>query len=107
MKTLLEVLREPLVIGAFVIASLFVGGVHFLSNWHYGKVELPPPPTQPAVAKWTENPAPVVTDIDLSDLPSTGANLDSVQAADKPVTAESDSYELTPEDEALLLEHFA
>ena len=109
MKTLLEILREPLVISAFVVALFFVVGAHVVSNWYYGKVELPPSSMETYVSEWTDN-TPPGADIDLSDLTSTSAKLDSTQSndlEDKPLTSESDSYELTPEDEALLLEHFA
>ena len=39
MKTVLEVLRHPLVIGALVLSVLIVVGVYFASHWYYGDVE--------------------------------------------------------------------
>lgn len=39
MKTVFEVIRQPLVIGVFVLSSLIVVGVHFGSHWFYGDIE--------------------------------------------------------------------
>ena len=39
MKTVLDVLRHPLVIGALVLSILIVVGVYFGSHWYYGAVE--------------------------------------------------------------------
>lgn len=40
MKTLLEVFREPFVIGASMLAVLIVMGAYFYSHHHYGDVEI-------------------------------------------------------------------
>lgn len=39
MKTVFDVLRHPLVIGALVLSILIVAGVYFGSHWYYGDVE--------------------------------------------------------------------
>ena len=39
MKTVFDVLRQPLVIGALVLSILIVVGVYFGSHWYYGDVE--------------------------------------------------------------------
>lgn len=39
MKTVLDVIRQPLVIGAFVLSLLIVVGAYFGSHWYYGDVE--------------------------------------------------------------------
>ena len=39
MKTILDLIRQPLVIGALVLSILIVGGTYFGSHWYYGDVE--------------------------------------------------------------------
>lgn len=39
MKTVFDVIRQPLVIGALVLSILIVVGVYFGSHWYYGDVE--------------------------------------------------------------------
>ena len=39
MKTILDLIRQPLVIGAFVLSTLIVSGAYFGSHWYYGDVE--------------------------------------------------------------------
>ena len=39
MKTVFDVIRHPLVIGALVLSILIVAGVYFGSHWYYGDVE--------------------------------------------------------------------
>ena len=39
MKTVFDVLRQPLVIGALVLSILIVVGVYFGSHWYYGDIE--------------------------------------------------------------------
>ena len=39
MKTVLDVIRQPLVIGALVLSILIVVGVYFGSHWYYGDIE--------------------------------------------------------------------
>ncbi len=67
MKTIFDVLRHPLVIGALVLSILIVVGVYFGSHWYYGDVE---PVEMPEVSA----PAPPlpknlsVSEVDLSGL---------------------------------------
>ena len=108
-KTLLDLVREPIIIGALIIAGCIVGSVYVLSQWYYADFDPEPIPTESPVSKLAESPALLVS-MDLSRLSSSDAESDwEVVAAAKPTQTESetDSYELTPEDEALLLEHFA
>ena len=39
MKTVLDLIRQPLVIGALVLSILIVGGAYFGSHWYYGDIE--------------------------------------------------------------------
>ena len=39
MKTVLDLIRQPLVIGALVFSILIVGGAYFGSRWYYGDVQ--------------------------------------------------------------------
>ena len=39
MKTIFDVIRQPLVIGALVLSIFIVVGVYFGSHWYYGDVE--------------------------------------------------------------------
>ena len=108
-KTLLDLVYEPLIIGAFIIAVCIVGSVYVLSQWYYADFDPEPIPTEIPVSKLTESPALLVS-MDLSRLSSSDAESDWEAAmAAKPTQTESETepYELTPEDEALLLEHFA
>ena len=40
MKIVCDVLRQPLVVGAFVLSILLVVGAYFGSHWYYGDIEL-------------------------------------------------------------------
>lgn len=108
-KTLLDLVYEPVVIGAFIIAVCIVGSVYVLSQWYYADFDPEPIPTEIPVSKLAESPA-LLVNMDLSTLSSwdTESEWDAAAAAE-PVQTESETgpYELTPEDEALLLEHFA
>ncbi len=108
-KTLLNLVCEPVIIGAFIIAVCTVGSVYVLRQWYYADFDPEPIPTGIPVSKLAESPALLVS-MDLSRLWSSDAESDwEVVAAAKPTQTESEAepYELTPEDEALLLEHFA
>ena len=67
MKTVFDVIRQPLVIGALVLSILIVGGVYFGSHWYYGDVE---PVEMPEVSAPTpplpKNPSS--SEVDLSGL---------------------------------------
>ena len=39
MKTLLDLIHQPLIIGAFVLSILIVVGAYFGSHWYYGDVK--------------------------------------------------------------------
>ena len=106
MKTVLEVLRQPLVIGALVLSVLIVVGVYFGSHWYYGDVE---PVEMPAVSVST----PFLpkefssSEVDLSGLQ--GESLPP-QTESKPTvpSAEGESVddflaELSDEEKALLI----
>ena len=108
-KTLLDLVYEPVIIGAFIIAICIVGSVYVLSQWYYTDFDPEPISTGIPVSKLTESPALLVS-MDLSKLSSWDTESDwKVAAAPEPVQTklETEPYELTPEDEALLLEHFA
>ncbi len=108
MKMLLEILREPLVIGASIAAVLIVAGTYPLSHWLYGELDVDPIPVNTHVSGVIDTPTPAA-DIDLPDLTYTTDELTPEQSTDsdeESSASESDAYELTPEDEALLLEHF-
>ena len=67
MKTVLEVLRHPLVIGALVLSILIVVGVYFGSHWYYGDVDIVEIPDMPA--RIPQPPKTVQSsDIDLGEL---------------------------------------
>ena len=53
MKTLLDLIRQPLVIGAFVLSILIVVGAYFGSHWYYGKVK----PVPAELSRYTPTPA--------------------------------------------------
>lgn len=108
-KTLLDLVCKPVIIGAFIIAVCIVGSVYALSQWYYADFDPEPIPTEIPVSKLAESPVLLVS-MDLSSLLSSDAESDwGVVDTAKPTQTKlgTDSYELTPEAEALLLEHFA
>ena len=108
-KTLLNLVYEPVIIGAFIIAICIVGSVYVLSQWYYADFDPEPISTGSPASKLTESPALLVS-MDLSKLSSWDTESDwEVAAASEPAQTklETEPYELTPEDEALRLEHFA
>ena len=67
MKTVFDVLRQPLVIGALVLSILIVVGVYFGSDWYYGDVE----PVEMLEVSALASPLPKQlssSEVDLSDL---------------------------------------
>ncbi len=53
MKNLLDLIRQPLIIGAFVLSILIVVGMYFGSVWYYGEVE----PVPEEVLNYKPSPA--------------------------------------------------
>ena len=80
MKTVLDVLRQPLVIGALVLSILIVVGVYFGSHWYYGDVE---PVEMPEVSA----PTPSLH----KNLPSSEVSLNGLQGESLPTQKESTS----------------
>ena len=109
MKTLSDLVHEPIVIGAFIIAVCIVGSVYALSQWYYADFDPKPIPTEVSVSKLTASPV-VLAGMDLSQLLTSDTESDwKAVATSKPIQTQSETelYELTPEEEAFLLEHFA
>ena len=105
MKTVLDVLRQPLVIGALVLSVFIVVGVYFGSHWYYGDVE---PVEIPEVSAPTpalpENPAS--SEVDLSglqgeSLPTQPESTATVSSADGE-SVDDFLAELSDEEKALL-----
>ena len=53
MQTLLDLIRQPLLIGAFVLSMLIVVGAYISSHWYYGEVE----PVPEELLNYTPEPA--------------------------------------------------
>ena len=53
MKNVFDLIRQPLVIGAFALSALIVVGVYFGSYWYYGNIE----PVPEEVLDYTPTPA--------------------------------------------------
>ncbi len=104
MKTIFDVLRHPLVIGALVLSILIVVGVYFGSHWYYGDVE-------PIEMLEVSTPTPPLpknlssTEVDLSGLQ--GESLPTqTESTPTPPSAEGESVddflaELSAEEKAL------
>ena len=105
MKIVLDVIRQPLVIGALVLSVLIVVGVYFGSHWYYGDVE---PVEIPDVSVPTPPPREQLSssEIDLSGLQ--GESLPTqTKSTPTPPSAEGESVddflaELSDEEKALL-----
>ena len=80
MKTVFDVLRQPLVIGALVLSILIVVGVYFGSHWYYGDVE-------PVEMLDVSIPTPVLP----QNRPSSEVNLSGLQGESLPPQTESRS----------------
>ena len=76
MKTVLDVIRQPLVIGAFVLSILIVVGAYFGSHWYYGDVEPIAIPENSTLALRLPEPVPEV-------------NLEGLLAESEPISTES------------------
>lgn len=86
MRNLFDLVREPIVIGAFVLALLLVVGSYVGSHWYYGSVKSIDIPEY-----W-----PIFT----SSLPEVGqeseVNLEGLQVASEPIPIESDATVTSP-----------
>ena len=95
MKTLLEVFREPFVIGASVLAVLIVIGAYLLSHYYYGDVEvvnIPEPIARAPSLPSSQTPV----ELDFGDL--------SEPVESPPIQLESDKT--PPEEESISIEEF-
>ena len=67
MKTVLEVICQPLLIGALIVSLLIVVGMYFGSHWYYGDVEpVEMPEVSAPASSLPKNPSS--TKVDLSGL---------------------------------------
>ena len=108
MKTLSDLVHEPIIIGAFIIVVCIVGSVYALSQWYYADFDPKPISTGIPVSKLTASPV-LLVGMDLSRLSASDAESDwKATTTVKPIQTQSETkpYELTPEEEVLLLEHF-
>ena len=76
MKTVLDVIRQPLVIGAFVLSILIVVGAYFGSHWYYSDVEPIAIPENSTLALRLPEPVPEL-------------NLEGLLAESEPMSTES------------------
>lgn len=109
LKTLSDLVHEPVIIGAFIIAVCIVGSVYALSQWYYADFDPKPISTEVSVSKLTASPA-LLVNMDLSGLSASEAEPDwKAETTNRPTQMQSEMElsELTPEEEALLLDHFA
>ena len=103
MKTIFDVLRHPLVIGAFVLSILIVVGVYFGFHRYYGLVEpvdipdssAPPPPPSKNLSS---------SEIDLSGLQGEPSQTESTPTVSSVVGESVDDFlaDLSDEEKALL-----
>ena len=77
MKTLLDLIRQPLVIGAFMLSILIIVGAYFGSHWYYGDVKPIDIPENTTVAPRPPEPVPEV-------------NLEGLQAESEQTLTESE-----------------
>ena len=109
MKMLLEVLREPFVIGASVLAVLIVIGAYFYSHYHYGDVDVVDIPEPLALTpSLPGNQTPV--ELDFSGLseqvesPSTQLKSEITPSQEAGISIEEFLAELTEEEKQALTE---
>lgn len=109
MKMLLEVLREPFVIGASVLAMLIVIGAYFYSHYHYGDVDVVDIPEPLALTpSLPGNQTPVELDFgELSEQvesPHTELESDPTPSKEQGISIEEFLAELTEEEKQALTE---
>ena len=93
MKTILDVIRQPLVIGALVLSVLIVVGVYFGSHWYYGDVE---PVEMPEISA----PTPVLPE------KSASSEVDLSGLQGESLTPQTESTPTTPSAESELVDDF-
>lgn len=103
MNTLLDLIRQRFVIGAFVLSILIVVGAYFGSHWYYGDVE---PIDIPENSTFVPRPPEPVPEVNLEGLPAESEQTPTESKPTSP-TAESESAddflaELSEEEMALL-----
>ena len=106
MKTVLDLIRQPLVIGALVLSILIVVGVYFGSHWYYGDVE----PVEVAEVPVSTPPLPEnlsTSEVDLSGLQGQSLPPQTESTPTPIIGAEDESIdgflaELSDEEKALL-----
>ena len=109
MKTLLEVFREPFVLGASVLAALIVIGAYLLSHYYYGDVEVIDLPAPLALAP---GPPSVQTssELDFGELSEQGESSptqlesDKTPSEEKGISIEEFLAELSEEEKQALAE---
>jgi len=103
MKAVLDLIRQPLVIGAFVLSTLIVSGAYFGSHWYYGDVESIEIPAQ---ATFTPSPAVSVPEANLEGLPMASEHT-NIESQPTVPTAENESVDdflaLLSDEEKVLL----
>ena len=106
MKTVLDLIRQPLFIGALILSILIVGGAYFGSHWYYGNVEPIEIPEGSALAPYLpKNLSP--SEVDLSGLQGRSSPPQRESASTPIIRAEGESVddflaELSDEEVALL-----
>ena len=105
MKTVFDLIRQPLIIGAFVLSTLIVVGAYFGSHWYYGNVE---PINIPENLTLTQRPpeSGQVSEVNLEGLPA-GSEPTPIESKPTAPTVGSESVddflaELSDEEVALL-----
>ncbi len=103
MKTVLDLIRQPLIIGALVLSILIVGGAYFGSHWYYGDVASVEIPAQ---VTFTPRPAVSVPEVNLEGLPMASEHT-NIESQPTVPTAENESVDdflasLSDEEVALL-----
>ena len=105
MKAALDLICQPLVIGALVLCILIVGGAYFGSHWYYGDVEPVKIPELAASTSYLPN-NPSSSEVDLSGLQgeSLPPHTESTPTAQSVEGESVDDFlaELSDEEKALL-----
>lgn len=89
MKAVFDVLRQPLIIGAFVFSLFIVVGVYFGSHWYYGDVESIDIPAQ---TPFVPSQAVSVPQLNF-EAPPTADEHQNIESQPTPTTAEAESVD--------------